>query len=201
MEASGNRTFRAGDRVEDRCRVCKDARRHTVLVADPAGRPLRVICDHCGSQHNYRGGAPEPQRPPAGGHETFPILGEREVGGQAMPSDDAGDELERMLRRVIREESGLTPVAPAERWRGGDLVLRPGREGVQEKSWPIETFFHKVVMLRNRLRSLEQQINAAELPDDTKVKLQGYVTACYGSLTSFNVLFADEADRFKGRGE
>ena len=112
-------------------------------------------------------------------------------------SDDAGD-LESLLRRVIREESGLTAVAPAPKWRGGTLVLRPATPGTQEKSWPIETFFHKVVMLRNRLRTLEQQVNASELPDDVKVKLQSYVTGCYGSLTSFNVLFASEDDQFKG---
>ena len=109
-------------------------------------------------------------------------------------------DLEVLLRQVIREESGLTPVTPSDRWRGGELVLRPGREGLQEKSWPIETFFGKVVMLRNRLRVMEQQINSSELPSDAKVKLQGYLTACYGSLTSFNVLFADEDDRFKGSG-
>ena len=80
------------------------------------------------------------------------------------------------------------------------LVLRPGTPGLQEKSWPIETFFHKVVMLRNRLRTLEQQVNATELPEDLKVKLQGYISGCYGSLTSFNVLFADEDDQFKGAG-
>jgi hypothetical protein len=112
------------------------------------------------------------------------------------PSDD----LESVLRRVIREESGLTPAAPAPKWRGGTLVLRPAGGQGQEKSWPIETFFHKVVMVRNRLRTLEQQVNASELPDDVKVKLQSYVTGCYGSLTSFNVLFADEADQFKGSG-
>jgi hypothetical protein len=115
-------------------------------------------------------------------------------------ADDSSLDLEMVLRRVIREETGLTPVAPAEKWRGGTLVLRAGTAGLQEKSWPIETFFHKVVMLRNRLRTLEQQLNASELPDDVKVKLQGYITACYGSLTSFNVLFADEADQFKGSG-
>ena len=109
-------------------------------------------------------------------------------------------DLELVLRRIIREEAGLTPVAPAEKWRGGDLVLRPGRPGVQEKSWPIETFFHKVVMLRNRLRTLEQQVNASDLPEDQKIRLQGYISGCYGSLTSFNVLFADEADQFKGSG-
>ena len=92
-------------------------------------------------------------------------------------------------------------VTPADKWRGGHLVLRPGTPGLQEKSWPIETFFHKVVMLRNRLRTLEQHLNASDLPEDAKVKLQTYVTGCYGSLTSFNILFADEEDQFKGMGE
>lgn len=110
---------------------------------------------------------------------------------------DSAD-LELLIRRIIREETGLTPVTPAEKWRGGELVLKPGKPGVQEKSWPIDSFFHKVVMLRNRLRTLEQQVNASDLPDDQKVKIQGYITGCYGSLTSFNVLFADEDDRFVG---
>ena len=114
---------------------------------------------------------------------------------------DAPVDLEMLLRRIIREETGLTPAVPAEKWRGGSLVLRTGKPGVQEKSWPIETFFHKVVMLRNRLRTLEQQVNGADLPDDLKVRLQGYITGCYGSLTSFNVLFADEDDQFKGAGD
>ena len=114
-------------------------------------------------------------------------------------NDDSGD-LELLLRRIIREETGITPAVPAEKWRGGTLVLRPGTAGLQEKSWPIETFFHKIVMLRNRLRTLEQQVNASDLPDDVKVKLQSYISGCYGSLTSFNVLFADEDDQFKGSG-
>ena len=107
---------------------------------------------------------------------------------------------ELLLRQVIREESGLTAVVPAEKWRGGTLVLRPGSPGLQERTWPIETFFHKVVMLRNRLRTLEQQLNASALPEDVKVKLQAYVSGCYGSLTSFNVLFADDDDQFRGSG-
>lgn len=115
-----------------------------------------------------------------------------------MPQTAADTDLERIIRRIIREETGLTPVAPAEKWRGGELVLRPGKPGVQEKSWPIESFFNKVVMLRNRLRTLEQQVNASDLPDDQKLKIQGYITGCYGSLTSFNVLFASDDDRFKG---
>ena len=110
-------------------------------------------------------------------------------------------DLELLLRRIVREEAGLTAVAPADKWRGGDLILRPGRPGVQEKSWPIETFFHKIVMLRNRLRTLEQQVNAIDMPEDVKVKVQSYISGCYGSLTSFNVLFADEDDQFKGTGQ
>ena len=80
------------------------------------------------------------------------------------------------------------------------MVLRPATPGLQEKTWPIETSFNKVVMLRNRLRNLEQQVNASDLPDDVKLKLQGYVSGCYGSLTSFNLLFANEEDQFKGTG-
>ena len=188
-------------------------RRHTVLVASPEGEPIRVVCDHCGSQHNYRQ-AREPQvssrRTPqvasgpsgvkASNHEPFELAGERERSYPKMSHDGQGIDLEMMLRRIIREESGLTAVTPADKWRGGELVLRPGREGLQEKSLPIETFFHKIVMLRNRLRTLEQQVNGSELPHDQKLKLQGYITACYGSLTSFNVLFAEEADRFTGSG-
>jgi hypothetical protein len=117
-----------------------------------------------------------------------------------MVPNESGVDLELLLRRIIREEAGISPVAPAEKWRGGTLVLRPGKPGIQEKSWPIETFFHKIVMLRNRLRTAEQQVNASDLPDDVKVKLQGYISGCYGSLTSFNVLFADDEDTFKGGG-
>ena len=114
------------------------------------------------------------------------------------PVTPESDDLEFLLRRIIREEAGVTLAIPDERWRGGTLVLRPGGAGGPEKSWPIETFFHKIVMVRNRLRTLEQQVNASELPADVKVKLQGYVSGCYGSLTSFNVLFADESDQIKG---
>ncbi len=115
-----------------------------------------------------------------------------------MSHDAATADLETLIRTIIREESGLTAVTPADKWRGGDLVLRPGRPGLQERSWPIDTFFHKIVMLRNRLRTLEQQVNASDLPNDQKLKLQTYITGCYGSLTSFNVLFADEDDKFVG---
>jgi hypothetical protein len=79
-------------------------------------------------------------------------------------------------------------------------VLKPGNPALQDKSWPIETFFHKIVMIRNRLRTLEQQVNAMDVPEDAKLKLQAYITGCYGSLSSFNLLFAEEDDQFKGSG-
>jgi hypothetical protein len=204
------RTYRAGDTVEDACRACKIDRLHTVIAADPAGTPVRVQCDYCGSQHHYRGGpadrltgaAPGPARAAPVARAPFPVLSERERFAEPVMVDapDTVD-LEQLIRRVIREEAGVTPAVPAERWRGGTMVLKPGNPGLQEKSWPIETLFHKVVMIRNRLRTLEQQVNGSDLPEDTKLKLQAYVTGCYGSLTSFNVLFADEADQFKGSGD
>jgi hypothetical protein len=203
------RRYRAGDSLEDSCRVCKTDRLHTVIAADQEGVPLRVSCGYCGSEHNYRGGpridsgaeSVSPQRSagavraplPRAGREPFPLVSDRERISDV--------DIEVLLRRVIREETGLTPAVPAEKWRDGTLVLRPGTPGLQEKTWPIETFFHKIVMLRNRLRTLEQQVNASDLPEDAKLKLQSYVSGCYGTLTSFNVLFADEEDQFKGSAD
>jgi hypothetical protein len=184
------RRRRAGEIVDDLCRACHASRDHTVIAVDSDGRPLRVSCGFCGSQHNYRGGRGLP----------FGLVAERERTEAPMSTDATAGDLERLLRRIIREESGLTPVVPADKWRGGQLVLRPGNPALQEKTWPIETFFHKVVMLRNRLRTLEQQVNGSDLPDDQKVRLQSYVTTCYGTLTSFNVLFAEEDDHFRGAG-
>ncbi len=117
----------------------------------------------------------------------------------ASPMTPDSEDCEFLLRRIIREEAGVTPAVPAERWRGGTLVLRPAEGGGQGKSWPIETFFHKFVMVRNCLRTVEQQVNASELPADVKAKLQGYVSGRYGSLTSFNVLFADPGRSDQGK--
>jgi len=208
------RRYRAGESIEDFCRVCKIDRMHTVVAADADGRPLRVSCGYCDSEHNYRGGprvgetapaqqrsagAPRTREPVDRTREPFPLVSERERTADPVSPEQIGDvDFELLLRRIIREETGLTAAAPADKWRGGQLLLKPGTPGLQDKSWPIETFFHKVVMLRNRLRTLEQQINALEIPEDAKVKLQGYITGCYGSLTSFNILFADADDQFRG---
>ena len=111
------------------------------------------------------------------------------------------DEFRKVLREVIAEELGVARVDLGGRWQGGELVLRPGREGTAEKRIPLESFFNKVVMIRDRLRVLEQKVNGhAALSAEDKVQLQQYITACYGSLTTFNVLFARREDGFVGSG-
>jgi len=144
------RAYRAGEEIEDLCRACKTDRLHTVIVVDGAGWPLRVQCDFCQSQHNYRGGArtasspspssPRPPSPSPGAPAA--LVSERERTAPPMSLQDQSDDLELLLRRIIREEAGVTTVIPAPKWRGGTLVLRPGTPGLQEKSWPIESFFH-----------------------------------------------------------
>ena len=117
---------------------------------------------------------------------------------RAAASDPPGS-VAAELRRVIREELGVADVEIGERWAGGEVVIRPGRPGLREKTIPVEAFFHKIVMVRDRLRVLEQKLNSSpKLSDAEKVELQGYITKVYGSLTTFNVLFADRDDWFVG---
>ena len=88
-----------------------------------------------------------------------------------------------------------------DRWKGGQLVMKPSKAGTQEKTVPIDGFFRKIVGVRDKLRVLEQRINSHPKLDDTdRLQLQEYITKAYGSLTTFNVLFADPADRFVGTG-
>jgi hypothetical protein len=101
---------------------------------------------------------------------------------------------------VIRDELGVADVELAGKWDGGEIILKPGKDGLQEKRIPIDALFHKVVMIRDKLRVLEQKINShPKLSVDEKVQMQQYVTGCYGSLTTFNVLFADRDDSFIGQ--
>jgi hypothetical protein len=117
------------------------------------------------------------------------------------------DKIDRIVRASVHDEvrsalDGTEPVPLARKWEGGRLVLWPREEGLAAKELPLETFFHKIVMIRDRLRMLEQHINAHErLSDTEKVHLQQYITRCYGSLTTFNVLFKDKDDQFSGSGE
>lgn len=110
------------------------------------------------------------------------------------------DEFRRVLREVIQDELGVGDVQLGERWRGGEMILKPGKEGTQEKSLPIDVLFKKIVGIRDKLRVLEQKINGNKaLAEDEKVQLQQYITGCYGSLTTFNVLFKDREEWFVGQ--
>lgn len=114
--------------------------------------------------------------------------------------DMNADEFREVLREVIRDELGVADVELGGRWQGGEVILKPGKEGTQDKRIPIEALFAKVVMIRDRLRVLEQKINAsAKLSSEEKVQMQQYITGCYGSLTTFNVLFANKGDHFVGQ--
>ncbi len=121
------------------------------------------------------------------------------------PLPDLPEDLTAMTReefvQAIREalEGEGAPVKLAPRWEGGTVVLKPGDASTQPKEIPLDSLFHKVVMIRDRLRVLEQKINGHEkLTDAEKVDMQQYVTRCYGSLTTFNLLFRDEREKFVG---
>jgi hypothetical protein len=110
------------------------------------------------------------------------------------------NEFRRVLREVLSEELGISDTEMGRRWQGGELVLRPGATDTQEKRVPLETFFHKIVMIRDKLRVLEAKINANDkLPVEEKLQLQQYITGCYGSLTTFNILFSDKDDQFSSK--
>lgn len=108
--------------------------------------------------------------------------------------------LERTLRNILSEKEGISEIVPmGDKWIGGTMLLQPADTNLKPKEVPIETFFHKIVLVRDRLRVMEQQINAnSKLNDQEKVDLQQYITRIYGSLTTFNVLFKNSSDYFVG---
>ncbi len=111
------------------------------------------------------------------------------------------DEFRELVREVLDQELGVSDLRLEGRWEGGTMVLQPGDPTAQPKEVPLDGFFHKLVMLRDRLRVLEAKINAhPKLTDEDRVELQQYVTRIYGTLTTFNVMFKNKADQFRGTG-
>ena len=135
--------------------------------------------------------APEVRRPTL----NNPVEGDTE-GEIAMDRDG----LKQVLRELLEEETLYGFPTMNRRWSGGELVMKPGRDDTQSKEIPLETFFHKIVMVRDKLRVLEAKINGnSQLGEQDKVELQGYISKCYGSLTTFNVLFQDKEDQFSSK--
>ena len=140
---------------------------------------------------------------------TFMQSGRKEIA-QSYPLDVIEEEpaaedlisladVERSLTQILRKWADVQETVPlGTKWTGGKLILQPGDKSLKPKEIPVDTFFHKIVMLRDRLRTLEQRVNSSNMSDEEKVSIQQYITRCYGSLTSFNVLFKRPEDQFVG---
>lgn len=144
------------------------------------------------------------RKPAAGTPRTrrdAPAPAPRPAIPQEIGIDMDQEQFREVLREVLLDELGVREVDMGDRWNGGELVIVPGKEGTQEKRIPLDMFFKKIVMVRDKLRVLEQKVNGHKgLSHEDKVQLQQYITGCYGSLTTFNVLFKDKDDHFQGQG-
>ena len=141
---------------------------------------------------------------------TFQDVGIREIGKNyekfevidllEQPDDLMSYEmLEQSLTKILREFSDIQEVVSiSDKWRGGKLVLYPANPEMKSYEMPIQTFFKKIVMVRDRIRVLEQKVNSSNIEEDEKIAIQQYITRSYGSLTSFNILFKNKSDSFVG---
>lgn len=178
-------------------------------VHAPAPRPLRNIAPtvvrHSGGGEAVHAEPVHTERPAAAPPREL-----RRVSAAADPRPSGGpfdfgggltmtrEELMALFREAAGDAAQPPPLAA--KWEGGVVQLIPGKEGLQAKELPIDSLFHKVVMVRDRLRTLEQKLNAhPKLSDAEKVEMQQYITRIYGSLTSFNLLFRDKDDQFTGQ--
>jgi hypothetical protein len=136
------------------------------------------------------------------GLETIDIDSEFEIIEAAEDDVDTISfyEVEKTLKSILRKWSDVTEVVNiADRWKGGKLILEPGDTNLKSYEVPIDTFFHKITMVRDRLRVMEQKINSSNLEEHEKIDLQQYITRSYGSLTTFNILFKLKEQQFVGQ--
>lgn len=130
-----------------------------------------------------------------------PAEAHAEINGLSMPlTTFIAEAVHRMVKELNLEQDEALVEELGLRWKNGTMVLRPADPALQAKEVPLETFFHKIVMMRNNFRVLEQKINAhALLSDAEKVEMQQYISKCYGTMTTFNILFKSDSDHFKSR--
>jgi len=136
------------------------------------------------------------------GLETIDIDSEFEVVESVEDEVDSVSfyEVESTLRNLLKKWSDVSEIVHiGDRWKGGKIILEPKDTNLSNKEIPIETFFHKIVMVRDRIRVMEQKINSSNLDDQDKVDLQQYISRIYGSLTTFNVLFKLKEQQFSGQ--
>ncbi|GAA3582748.1 hypothetical protein [Snuella lapsa] len=136
------------------------------------------------------------------GLETIAIDSEFEIIEAADGDVDTVSffDVESSLVNILKKWSDVSEIVPiADKWKGGTMVLQPTDSTLQGKEIPIDTFFHKITMVRDRLRVMEQRINSSDLDEQGKIDLQQYITRIYGSLTTFNVLFKSKSHYFVGQ--
>ena len=163
--------------------------------------PSAPICD----KFAPRGGVTVPEAGPTARargamRSVAPVVRRKSDPNEIVDIGDLNMTREELME-IFREAAGETEAPPlAGKWEGGTLRLIPGKTDLQAKDLPIDNLFHKVVMVRDRLRTLEQKINGhPKLSDAEKVEMQSYITRVYGSLTSFNILFREKNDQFVGQ--
>ncbi len=167
-------------------------------------------CDHFRVRHDREGKVHAPQKrapaptgrrapraAPRKTHDALPTLQTPTTGDTSGEINMDRNGLKQVLRELLAEETMYGFPEVNDRWEGGTMVLKPVDANNQPKEVPLDAFFHKIVMVRDRLRVLEAKINAnTKMTEQEKVDLQGYVTKCYGTMTTFNILFQDKADHF-----
>lgn len=135
------------------------------------------------------------------GYREVPHSEELSVIDEMVPDTDmiSAFEVEQSLKKILQRWSDISePVSLGDKWKNGRMILQPANTGLTPKEIPIDQFFNKIVMVRDRVRVMEQRINSSNLENEEKVNLQQYITRIYGSLTTFNILFKYKEDQFVG---
>ncbi|ADO70964.1 hypothetical protein [Stigmatella aurantiaca] len=162
--------------------------------------PSAPICDKFAPKGGVSAPAPVASSRARAVRDVAPVVRRKSDPNELVELGDLNMTREELME-IFREASGEGEAPPlAGKWEGGTIKLIPGKPDVQGRDMPIDSLFHKVVMVRDRLRTLEQKLNAhPKLTDAEKVEMQNYITRVYGSLTSFNHLFREKGDQFVGQ--